>query len=126
MKQLEIALRVPRAIDRKINFNDIEHAIVKFAGDDRTQDVNIFFTDFEQIMIDVQADESFKLLCLRRSLAEGIAAQCLLRTPDASNYSTLKLALNREFGTAVTRQDVYRMLRQRVWKKEQNRCITMF
>lgn len=113
--QLEKEVNVPRTNEHRLNFNDIEHAILKFAGDDRTQDVNVFLEDFEQIMRNIKADGAFKLLSLRRSLIG--AAQCLLRTPAAVSYDTLKCALLQEFGAAVTRQDVYRMLRERKWKK---------
>lgn len=71
----------------KIDFGDIEHAIPKFAGDDRVQDVQHFFRDFEEIMTMVNADDAFRFLNLRRSLAG--TARLFLQTTNALTYETL-------------------------------------
>lgn len=92
----------------------IEHTIVKFTGDDPAQDVLEFFGNFEEIIALAGGDESFKLLCLRRSL-EG-AARLLLHTNDAMTYEGLKDALVSEFGDQLTSTDVERMLRARKWR----------
>lgn len=44
---------------RKPDFRDIEHAIVKFTGDDPTQDVSEFINNFEEMMILAGGNESF-------------------------------------------------------------------
>lgn len=77
----------------------------------------MIFWDFEQIIPDIDAGYAFKLLLQRLKLTDKSAAQCLFSIPDARSYENLKSALTREFGTAVTRQDVYRMLRKRNWNK---------
>lgn len=61
-----------------------QHDIIKFAGDDRTQDINLFIRDFEQLMSTLRADESFNLLS--RSLKVGSAAAWLLGDTSAVNY----------------------------------------
>lgn len=44
------------ATARKTNFHDIEHAIVKFNGEDRAYSVNDFFRHLEEIFTQVNAD----------------------------------------------------------------------
>lgn len=99
---------------RRPDFRDIEHAIVKFTGDDPAHDVNTFMKNFEDMIQLAGGDESFRLLCLRRSL-DG-AARLLLQSNDALTFEGLKKALIREFGDQLTSTDVERMLRARKWK----------
>lgn len=95
---------------RKVNFNDIEHAIIKFSGEDRTYNVADFIAHLEQIFQQVNADELLKYLALRNSL-QGTAR--LLLTRGALTYDELKANLVREFGGTVSRQEVYRALQLR-------------
>lgn len=48
IRQLERALAHPvdTNSNQRLNFGDVEHAIIKFAGDDCTHDVNLFFYRF--------------------------------------------------------------------------------
>lgn len=102
--------------DNRTNFSDIEFAIPKFAGDDKIQDVRHFFRDFEEVMQTARANNSLKLLGLRRSLTG--AARVFLQSTNALDYNDLKEALIAEFDVAVTRQDVYQLLRNRKWSKK--------
>ena len=98
------------------NFGDIEHAIVKFADDCKTQDVGMFFWDFEEIMKLFGGDDTFKYLSLRRSLTG--AARALLENSSAIDYESLKTELIAEFKDMMTRQDAYRLLKKRKWDQE--------
>lgn len=80
---------------RKIHFHDIEHAIVKFSGEDRTYSVDDFFRHLEQIFRQVNADDLLKFLALRNSLT---GAARLLLTRGALTYEDMKTALIKEFG----------------------------
>lgn len=100
---------------RRIDYRDIEHAIIKFSGDDATHDVRTFLRSFEEMMELINADETFRLLSLRRSL-DG-AAQTLLYTADASTFTTLRKALIEEFGESMTPADIEAVLRRRRWTR---------
>ncbi|XP_054727437.1 uncharacterized protein LOC129237061 [Anastrepha obliqua] len=106
----ELECRVPKENKRRLDFGDIEHALPKFNGDDVSYSVLHFLRDFEEIMNTSGADDSFKLLALRRSL-KG-TARVFLSTTTALNYDSLKTALTAEFGKAITQQEIYRMLAQ--------------
>lgn len=99
----------------RLDFGDIEHALPKFAGDDKKQEVHTFFREFEDIMTLVHANDSFKFLSLRRSL-KG-AARALLEATAAVTYDQLKEVLIDEFDISTTREDIYRLLRQNKWKR---------
>lgn len=99
----------------RLDFGDIEHALPKFAGDDKKQDVHTFFREFEDIMTLVHANDSFKFLSLRRTL-KG-AARSLLEATTAVTYEQLKEVLVDEFDISTTREDIYRLLRQNKWKR---------
>lgn len=109
------AVATAASFNRRIGFSDIEHAIIDFTGDDRSFDVRDFITNFEDVVHMVDADDSFKLLALRRKL-KG-AAGCLTRTPEAVSYDGLKTLLIEEFGDALTLVEAERMLRERKWKR---------
>lgn len=68
----------------RIDYCDIEHAIIKFSGDDATHDVQTFLRSFEEMMQLISANETFRLLSLRRSF-DG-AAQILLHSTESSTY----------------------------------------
>lgn len=91
---------VVTAVHRQITFSDIEYAIPDFTGDDRSHDVRDFIRGFEDIMLLSNADDSFKLLALRRKLKE--AAKCLIRAPEAVSYNGLRDLLIEEFGGKLT------------------------
>lgn len=110
--QIDAIATPPRT--RRPDFRDIEHAIVKFTGDDPMQDVIEFVHSFEERIELVGGDDSFKLLGLRRSL-DG-AARLLLQSTEALTYDGLKTALIREFGDQLTSADIEKMLRARKWK----------
>ncbi|XP_037932600.1 3'-5' RNA helicase YTHDC2-like [Teleopsis dalmanni] len=97
----------------KIHFQDIEHAIIKFSGEDRTYSVHDFFRHLEQIFEQVGADDLFKLLALRNSLT---GAARLLLTRGYLTYEELKQKLIGEFGRTISRQEVYQALRMRTKK----------
>lgn len=101
---------------RKIHFHDIEHAIVKFSGEDRTYGVREFFRHLEQIFSQVHADELLKFLTLRNSLT---GAARLLLTRGALTYDELKASLVKEFGRSISRQEVYQTLRNRRKKMDE-------
>lgn len=84
------AIATPTTSVRKVNFNDIEHAIIKFSGEDRTYNVADFIAHLEQIFQQVNADELLKYLALRNSL-QGTAR--LLLTRGALTYDELKANL---------------------------------
>lgn len=100
----------PATAARKVNFHDIEHAIVKFSGENRTYHVADFFEHLEQIFVQVKADDLLKALTLRDSL-EGTAR--LLLTRGTLTYDELKKKLMDEFGRTITRQEVYQALQRR-------------
>ncbi|XP_036347426.1 uncharacterized protein LOC118756790 [Rhagoletis pomonella] len=117
MQQIEeLENRSATKCHRKLDFGDIEHALPKFNGDDVAYPVEHFIRDFEEIMQSTGADENFKLLALRRSLTG--TARVFLSTTTALNYCALKGALMKEFNFAVTRQEIYKMLSQRRWRKK--------
>lgn len=115
------AAPVAQANVRKIHFQEIEHAIVKFDGEDRTYSVNDFFRHMEQIFQQVNADELLKFLTLRNSLT-GTAR--LLLTQGALTYDDLKANLIREFGRNVSRQEVYQALKNR--SKKPNETVRRY
>lgn len=106
---------------RKIHFHDIEHAIVKFNGEDRTYSVNDFFRHLEQIFHQVNADDLLKFLALRNSL-DGAAR--LLLTRGALTYDQLKASLIAEFGRNISRQEVYQTLKNR--SKKPNETVRRY
>ncbi|XP_067645369.1 uncharacterized protein [Eurosta solidaginis] len=117
LRELEQAAGVPEVyINNKNSFCDIEHAITKFSGDDITYSVRFFINDFEEIMNTVNADDHFRFLSLRRSLTG--TARVFLSTISAVTYKQLCEQLINEFDRNVSRQDVYKMLRQRRWQKK--------
>lgn len=61
------------------------------------------------------ADDSFKLLALRRKLKES--AKCLIRAPEAVTYNGLRDLLLEEFGGKLTMAEAERLLRQRKCKR---------
>lgn len=63
-----VAATLAANISRRIDFSDIEHAIPDFDGEDKSHDVRDFVRAFENIMIMVRADETYKLLALRRTI----------------------------------------------------------
>ncbi|XP_036340347.1 uncharacterized protein LOC118757090 [Rhagoletis pomonella] len=71
------------------------------------------------------ADDNFRLLALRRSLTG--TAKVFLSTTAALNYQALKAALSSEFDVGITRQEVYKMLSQRRWKRKEEtlHCYTL-
>lgn len=103
------------AVHRHITFSDIEYAIPDFTGNDRSHDVRDFIRGFEEIMLLSKADDSFKLLALRRKMKE--AARCLIRAPEAVSYNGLRELLIEEFGGKLTMAEAERLLRQRKWKR---------
>lgn len=97
----------PRPTPRRGHFSDIEHAIVKFSGEDRSYAVADFINNMEHIFEQVNADELLKNLTLRNSLTG--AARLLLTRCDLT-YEALKSSLISEFGISVSRTEVYRLL----------------
>lgn len=95
--------------NRRILFEDIEYAIPQFCGDDRSHDVRDFIRVFEEVMTLTRADETFKMLALRRKL-KG-AASCLMFITEAMSYEGLKALLIDEFGDRLTMADAERLLR---------------
>ena len=77
-----------------MHFQDIEHAIVKFSGEDRTFRVRDFFRQLEQVLQQVEADELLKFLTLRNSLT---GAARLLLTSGPLTYDDSKDKLFEEF-----------------------------
>lgn len=67
----------------------------EFTGNDRSHDVREFLKLFEDIMIISRADETFKLLSLRRKLKE--AAACLTRRPTAVTYEAERMLRARKW-----------------------------
>ncbi|XP_036320726.1 uncharacterized protein LOC118735190 [Rhagoletis pomonella] len=102
---------------RRVNFSDIEYAVPKFSGDEVAHSVTDFLREFSEVMASINADEQFLFLSLRRSLT-GTARQ-FLKTANVFTFEALREALINEFGTVVSRRDVYRMLARRYWKKEE-------
>ncbi|XP_017469979.1 PREDICTED: uncharacterized protein LOC108361754 [Rhagoletis zephyria] len=116
MQQIEqLESRKAAGGHRRLDFGEIEHALPKFSGDDVAYPVNHFVRDFEEIMESTGANNNFKLLALRRCLTG--TARVFLTTTAALGYDALKGALVKEFDFAVTRQEIYKMLAQRKWKK---------
>lgn len=117
-RRIERELAVPTAGVRnhRLTFGDIEYAIMDYTGDDRSIDIRDFLKLFEDILTMAQADESFKLLALRRKL-KG-AANCLTKMPTAVTYEGLKKLLLDEFGNKLTVAEAERMLRSRKWKRK--------
>lgn len=74
IKQMGIACedesvnRMQTTENRNMNYKSVEDSIVKFDGDDRAFSVGDFFRNFDDVMDNVNANESFKFLCLRNSL----------------------------------------------------------
>ncbi|XP_067634345.1 uncharacterized protein [Eurosta solidaginis] len=99
----------------RLQLGDIEKSLPKFNGDDITYPVRQYLRDLEEIMEASGADQHFRLLALRRSL-KG-TARVFLTTTTALNYKELKETLLSEFDVGITRQEVYKMLSQRRWKK---------
>lgn len=69
---IEMPIAAAPLSSRRTDFRDVEHAIVKFSGDDPSQDVHEFLRDYEEVMRIVNADATLKLLGLRRSLDGAI------------------------------------------------------
>lgn len=79
-EQLPVPLAVPVVVappsNRRADFRDVEHAIVKFTGDEPSHDVHEFLCDYEEVMRIAHADETLKLLGLRRSLLTPLDCWC--------------------------------------------------
>lgn len=103
---------------RRLDFGDIENALPKFNWDDVAYPVCHFLRDFEEIILSTKADESFKLLALRRSLTE--TGRVFLSTTTALNCVSLKKASLAEFDFTISRKEIYKMLAHRRWKKEED------
>lgn len=114
---LPTAAALAANVHRRIDFSDVEHAIPDFSGDDKSHDVRDFIRAFEDIMTMVRADETYKLLALRRKL-KG-AAQCLMFTARAVSYDELKEMIVQEFGHKLTAAEAEKLLRRRMWKKKE-------
>lgn len=71
----------------------------------------------------IDADEKMKLVSLRQSIVKASAAGELLQGVHAVTYAALKDRLTKEFGTKLSRQEVYDTLRARVWRPEDKETI---
>ncbi|XP_017466117.1 PREDICTED: uncharacterized protein LOC108359017 [Rhagoletis zephyria] len=123
-RQIEELERPPNSRRQgRLEFGDIEHALPKFNGDDVTYHVRHFLRDIEKIM--ESSDDNIRLLALCRSLTG--TARVFLSTTASLNYQALKAALSSEFDVGITRQEVYKMLSQRCWKRKENtlHCYTI-
>ena len=108
--------REPTEPRPRIDFTDIQHAIVPFTGD-TTYGIRKWIADFDRIMDTAQADMRTRLLFARRLMA-GSAA--LLRiTICFDTWPELKCQLIEEFDRKVDRQDVYVQLSQRKIRKDE-------
>lgn len=65
-------------VRRHVTFNELEHAIMKFSGDDRSFSVHDFLAQLEQVLDQVGADDILRTLALRNSLT-GTARLLLSR-----------------------------------------------
>lgn len=97
-----------------ISYQTIENSIVKFSGDDRSHGIHEFLRSFDDVMLTIDADETFRMICLRNSL-EG-TARLLLRS-GYLEYEDLRSKLIEEFGRKVNRREIYQRLRARTWNK---------
>lgn len=85
---------------RQVSFRDIEHAVMKFSGEDRALGVTDFLRQLELVLDQVDADNTLRFLTLRNSLS---GAALLLLTQGDLTYDALKANLIREFGHSVGR-----------------------
>lgn len=109
-----IANEIPAAYaNRRVNFSGIEFAIPEYTGEDRSHDVHDFFNIFDNVMNSVTADDTFRLIALRRKLKK--AAGCLSYVPEAISYAALKRLVIAEFGNKLTLAEAERLLRSRRW-----------
>ena len=88
----------------RIEFTDIQHAIVPFTGD-TAYNIKKWIADFERIMDSASADMRTRLLFARRLMSGS--ATLLLITVKADTWIELKKQLVDEFDRKVDRQDVY-------------------
>lgn len=105
----------PIQVSHRITYQDFEHAILKFDGEDPTLGVHDFFRNLEDVLKSVRADDIMKFLALRNSL-KGAAR--LLLTRNAMTYEELKIVLIREFGRTMSRHEIYKALQNRKWNKK--------
>lgn len=107
----------PPTLTRRVHFADIQHAIVRFSGDDRTYSVHDYFSNLDRIFRQVNADELLKNLTLRNTLT-GTAE--ILKKMGTLTYDELKEKLITKFGRAITRPEVYQALRIRTQKANES------
>lgn len=100
---------------RRPDLRDVENAFKKFSGESSTYDVRTFLEQFDEVMQLVNADETFKLLALRRSLVG--AAEFFLMSTRKTTYTSLRLLLVNEFGHSRTTADIEAVLKMRKWKR---------
>ncbi|XP_065354978.1 uncharacterized protein LOC135949365 [Calliphora vicina] len=108
----------PHVTSNRLTFRDIEHTIAKFDGENRAYGVYDFLRNFDRVMNMVAADKLFKYTSLCNSLTG--TARLLLNRTDVISYAQLKAALVKEFGRAINRGEIYKILSNYKWNKKDN------
>lgn len=122
IRRLELELGgmcIARKPVRLVHFVDIEPAIPKFSGADRTHSVHDFLRQMEDVLEHVAADDVLRMLTLRSSVTGD--ARFLL-TSGAVTYTQMKSALLKEYGgRKVYDSVIYSLLDGRKWKPTESK-----
>lgn len=90
-----------------VTFSDVEAALEKFDG--RSRPVGEWFEAFEEVAEIYQFSSLQKFLFCRR-LVSGTAKLALESESGVTDFAKLKAALTANFGTTVTKGDLYRQI----------------
>lgn len=111
LKQLQQELASTPNVLANAKFEDIQHYITPFAGDE-AYDARKWLENFERACDSVNGDDVYRLKSIRRLMKTDSAAELFLRVDNSTNYLQFRKNFLSNFGHAYTVSEVIDKLRK--------------